>query len=322
MVKVPFTWRMLLRRGWVLLLGGLVGLGAGWGISRISVSASNAFQVSAVGADQTPYQSGRLALTYAQLLPEEPSVLDAVGGATHLSESYVRAHLTMSAQPATNIVFARFSANNAHVAYAALRALASSFGRATDAAGSRLRGTVTPLSEPVSTGGFSSTKALLLGVVAGLLAALSAILAVERRRPRVDELADLANILPYPVSRVSDRTLQSAVDVLARSSDRQTVELVTVEAVPRWSPRRRRLLAGDPLRAGLASVSVRADNTQPPSPNAACALLVRRGVPAIAVEESWRSIAVSGSPMLAAILVCREPFLRRSRGYGHGPRTA
>jgi hypothetical protein len=334
--KAPFTWRILIRRGWLLLLGGIIGISGGWAISRISVSASSAFQVSAIGADQTPYQAGRLALTYAQLLPQEPAVLDAVGRPTRLSEHYVHTHLSMTAQPATNIVFTRFSAGDVHVAFAGLRALTRAFGSATDSAGSKLHATIVPLSEPTEAGGFSHSKAILAGGCAGLLLALCLLLVFERRRPRVDDLRDLARLVPLPVSRVNERTLPGVIESLTRARTPDGIEFITVEPAGARGSQRRRLLAAIPARPDAQPTRKPTDalavgatpptsrdadaNPTPPGGVRARALLVRRGAPAIAVEEAWQSSLASGYPILTVLLVSRKP--PRWRGLGHGLRTA
>jgi hypothetical protein len=214
MVKAPLTWRMLLRRGWLVGLACLAGIGAGWALSRVSVSATSAFHVSVRGANQTPYQASRLALSYAQLLPQAPGLRALVARETGVSPSHVGAHLTMSAQPATAIVFARYSAPDAAAALAGMSALR----RVGDGAGSRLRATVAPLADPTTTTGFSRTRALALGAVGGLLIALALTLALERRWPRVDDLRDLAQIVPAPVSQADERALPAIVGRLAPSA--------------------------------------------------------------------------------------------------------
>ena len=210
----PLTWRVLLRRGWIALLAVALGAGAASAVGRVSVSASSAFRVIANGGHASPYQASRLARSYAQLLPEDPAVLWAVGRASGHSARYVHAHMTMSARVGTAVVFARYSADDAPAALAGLRALQRSFATALDGAGSPLRATVAPLADPGLARGFSRSRALVLGALGGLLAALALILTLERRSPRVDDLRDLAALVPLPVSRVSERALPDALAAL------------------------------------------------------------------------------------------------------------
>jgi hypothetical protein len=215
MVKATLTWRMLLRRGWLVALACLAGIGAGWALSRVSVSATSAFHVSVRGANQTPYQASRLALSYAQLLPQAPGLRALVARETGRSPGAVGAHLTMSAQPATAIVFARYSAPSTAAALAGMSAVTHALRRASDGAGSQLRATVAPLTDPTTTSGFSRSRALALGAAGGLLIALALALALERRWPRVDDLRDLAELVPAPVSQVDERALPAIVGRLA-----------------------------------------------------------------------------------------------------------
>jgi hypothetical protein len=231
-LTTPFTWRVVARRGWILALAVLVGALAGMAISRIGVSASSAFRVIAHDPRGTPYQSSRLARTYAQLLPENPAVLRAIGAVSGRSAREVRAHLAMSVRPATAIVFARYSSADARSAIAGLRALARAFAHADDGAGSRLRTTLTPLAEPRISRGFSRSRAVILGVLAGFLLGLALALALERRSPRVDDLRGLAEIVPLPVSRVSERSLPSALAALRGAGGSSARALVCPRGTP------------------------------------------------------------------------------------------
>jgi hypothetical protein len=200
MGRFPLTWRFLVRRGWMVLAGLVLGVAAAWAISGITISATSAMSVQTVGYYQPPYEEERLAMSYAQLLPEEPTVVRTISRATGLPGSYVRDHLTMSALRETNIMFARFSAESEGTAKAALDAFAAALKRGTDSAGTRLSDSVRPLTQPTVRSGFSRSRALLLGALAGLAIALSLALALERRLPRVDDRRDLARIVPVPVT--------------------------------------------------------------------------------------------------------------------------
>jgi hypothetical protein len=200
MPRFPITWRFLVRRGWMLVLGFALGLGAAYAISGITVSATSAMSVRTVGYYQPPYEGERLALSYAQLLPEEPTLVRAISKATGLSGSEVRDNLTMNALPETNIAFVRFTSDSEATAKAALEAFAAALERGTDSAGTRLSDSVRPLTQPTLRSGFSRSRALALGALAGFALALALALALERRRPRVDDRRDLARIVPVVVT--------------------------------------------------------------------------------------------------------------------------
>jgi hypothetical protein len=195
----PFTWRFLLRRGWLLAAGACLGLGAAWVVSGLTVSATNALTVQTVGFYQPPYEDDRLALTYARLLPEEAAVVDQVSAAVGQPRSYVSDHLTVEAIPKTNLLIARYSAGSRDAAKAGLEAFNQALRTSSDYAGTQLRESVQTLTEPEVRGGMSRLRALALGGLAGLGAALALALTLERRRPRVDNWRDLARILEVPI---------------------------------------------------------------------------------------------------------------------------
>jgi hypothetical protein len=300
LTEAPLTWPILLRRGWLFVLAVAAGVAVAWAVSGIAVSATSAFAVKAVGVDQTPYQSGRLALTYAQLLPEDPEVVGAIATAIDASHAEVRDHLTMSAQPETNVVFARYSAPSGDVAKRALVALARALHKRGDAAGSNLSATVTVLSEPTLDNGFSRKKGLLLGAVGGFLVALATVIAWERRTPRVDDLRGLAQILPLPLFQIGRGAVPRTLDAI-ESADGGPLEPVVVPAVPRGAN-------------ALLAAATRSERREPTAAGPGSrALLIERGAQAADVEASWRASAATGPAIVGAVLVTPESALRRRR---------
>jgi hypothetical protein len=208
--RSPFTWAFLRRRGPLLAAGFVVGVLAAYAISGLSISATCALSVETTGDYQPPYQQSRLALTYARLLPEDPEVIATTARYAGLSRDFVRDHLAMKAEPDTNIVYARFTAGDAGTATRGLEGVLVAMRTAEDAAGTPLRETMTQLTEPNAHTGVSRKRALAVGGLLGLVAALGLALAFDRRRPRVDELSDLAALVPLPVSEVRPDGLAAA----------------------------------------------------------------------------------------------------------------
>lgn len=280
MPEFPITWRFLTRRGWLLVLGLILGVGTAWALSGITVSATSSFSVRTIGRYQPPYQPDRLALTYAQLLPDEPVLIDAVSSATHLPAGYVRKHLTMTAVPETNILIARFSAGSGEVALAGLRGLAAAFESATDSTGASLRATVRPIGSPAVGGGMTRKRALLIGAVAGLLMAVSLALTLDRRRPRVDSPGDLARVVDVPISQVGRRSTPAVFHspvVLRKGESPKLIETASK-------------LSDRALGKGQKGV-----------------LVVARGTPVIEIEEALRSGEASGVAVAIAMFVNYKP---------------
>src|SRR4051794_20757235 len=172
---------MLVRRGWMLAGGLLLGLATAWFLSGLSASASSSFRVRTLEQIQSPYPEARLALTYSRLIPENPEIIAALARETGLSHGEVEEGLSMSTLPETNVLFARFTANDKETALIGLRALSEALPSTDDRAGTRLGRTVTPISDPVIAGGVSRNKTLLLRGLAGLMVAVSLALTPGRR---------------------------------------------------------------------------------------------------------------------------------------------
>ena len=287
----------------MLVLGLLAGLAIGAAIAGISVSAGSSFAVKQQAAHPTPYQDGRLALTYARLLPNDQSVLEAVGRATGLSPEDVRGDLRMSADPNTNIVFVRFSSGDLDTSLAAVRAFAAVVRTQNDATGTPLRASMHPVSLPNSGIGFSRKKGTALGGAVGLLIAFVIALACESRLPRVDDLEQLGTILPVAVSQVSWGYLPEALQRAAGLEEPDDIGWIAVGG-GRFARR---------AAAAAAATGLHADAKRQ-------ALLIRRGAPAVEVEEAWRSSLAAESVVAAAFLVPGElplPLPRRLPEAGH-----
>jgi hypothetical protein len=280
----PLTWRVLVRRGWLLALGTLAGIAAAAALASIAVSASASYAVRTLEPVQTPFEAAQLARTYARLIPQDPEVVAVVSDATGLSESEVRKALSVVAEPETSILFARFTAADRGTAEAGLRALTRALRTASDSAGSPLRRTVVRVSPPSLSGGFSRTKAIALGALTGFGIALVVALTLERRRPRVDRLQDLAVALPVPVSLVEPgfASLPSAEASLGDGDPFGRLDRVRA------------------VGAGGAGGGI--------------SLLVEQGAALAEVEEAWRASAASGAPVSGAFLINRGLRVRRPRG--------
>ncbi len=284
MPSFPITWRFVTRRGLLIVASTVLGLGTAWALSGIAVSATSAFSIRTIGPRQPPYQRDRLALTYAQLLPAEPALIGAVSRATDLPPAYVRGHLTMTAVPETSILKARFTAASGHTALAGLRGLAAGLESGTDAAGARLANTVRPLTSPTVGGGMSRARAMLIGLIAGLLVGLASALALERRYPRIDGRDALAQMLPIPISQVGRHTRRDAFPVPVA------------------------------LRRGEGARVIATDHAAPaemPTDGASGVLVVARGARVSDVEEALRSGATSGVSVARAIFLRRSPVSGR-----------
>lgn len=293
MAQSVFTWQVIARRGWMVVLGLFLGLAIGSTIGGISVSAGSSYAVKQQAPHPTPYQDGRLALTYARLLPNDTSVVAAVARATGLTPGDVRGDLRMSAEPNTNVVFVRFSSDNLGTSLAALRGFENVVRSQDDPTGTPLRQSMHQVSLPNGGIGFTRKRATLLGGAVGLLLAFVLALTCESRLPRVDDIEQLGKVLPVPVSQVSCRRLADALRAALRLGDRDGVGWAAVGG-PSFAAR------GD---AAAAEAGLRPEARRR-------ALLVRRGTPVVQVEEAWRDFEGAGIEVVGAFLVHRDPLLR------------
>jgi hypothetical protein len=288
----PITLRVLRRRAWLIALGALGGLAIALAISSAIVSATCAFTVRTTGPYQPPYQQERLTRTYARLLPEDPGIAAAAAANAGLSPGFVEDHLAMTAERETNIFYVRFTAGDAETATRGLEGVVEALRTGTDGVGTPLKKTVAPITRPTVNSGMSKKKAGALGLLIGFAAAVAIALALDRRRPRVDGLEDLAALLPLPVSQLRS-------DQLGRVSLLPGAGEAEVALLPVKGPRRSAV--GEPAAVPRKG----------PGP---CALLVEPGTPAVEVEEAFRSALAGGRRLIAALLVRkRPPWARRAK---------
>jgi hypothetical protein len=146
-----------------------------------------------------------------------------------------------------------------------------------------------PVSLPNSGIGFSRKRGTLLGGLAGMLIAFALALACESRLPRVDDLEQLGEILPVPISQVSWRFLPDALAGAARLDEPHRLSWAAVGSA-RFGERAGAVAA----EAGLSDGGRR------------CALLVRRGTPVVEVEEAWNGCQGAGTTVATAFLVHNE----------------
>lgn len=287
-MRFPLTWRFFVRRGWLLVAGVLIGVLVAGLIARSTVSSTAVYAVDTTGGYQPPYQQQRLALDYAQLIPQRRSVLEPIARAIGRSPEYVRARLHMVAEPETNILYARFSGPSEAISNEALRALPGALRHSSDAAGTSFAKTVRQINPPGRGGGMSRKRALLIGALGGFVLAFSLALGLERRHPRVDDLDDLAGFVSLPVSRISLRARPELEAATAASG----AGLVPLGAVP-------------------ALREARSTPEESPTP---WALVIRRGAAVADVEEVLARGMVGNRGVAAALLVSRRSIFSRATG--------
>lgn len=300
----------------MFIVAATIGAFSGHILAELSVSAGSTFQVGL--PQQTPYQSTRLALTYARLLPEKPEVLKAISAHTHMSEAEVHERLSMVALRGTAVLVAKLSAPTLATAVDGMTALGSALRLGTDSAGSRLTSTVTQLSPPAGTASqFSPKHALVLGAILALIICFVIVVAIERRIPRIDELCDLAELVPFPVARISwpyGRPFAGRRDAV--SGDGIGFELIPIGVGGRKSTEMIAKMAIDCRVVTFVSSATEFGAGTDESMHRA--LAVMRGAPVRKVEEALRAGVTAGRPITAALLVSRRWFAFRLKGSGGG----
>lgn len=159
----------------------------------------------------TARDASDLALTYAQLLPQDPTVVAAVAKVTHQSPSTVRKAMTVRAQPNTALMKISYSARSSSVALAGARAFADAVAGKKPVSPLIGAGTIAPVSLPApdDVSRASTTRALLTAGFIGCV--LGVVLALSRRRASrpITDSAALASALDCPVQE--DVTLSPRV---------------------------------------------------------------------------------------------------------------
>ena len=178
-----------------------------------------------------------LALTYAQLLPQDPKVVAAVAGVTHQTPSAVRKAMTVRAEPNTALMKIGYSARSSSVALAGTRAFADAVAGKKPVSPLIGAGTIDPVSLP-STNDVHRASTTLALLTAGFIGCvLGVVLALSRRRasPRITESSALAAALNCPVQedvtvspRVADLLMSRWSELSQSPSPR--VALLAVDA--------------------------------------------------------------------------------------------
>ncbi|HEY1854535.1 MAG TPA: hypothetical protein VGG40_08105 [Solirubrobacterales bacterium] len=301
MISTPLTLPFLRRRLWLILLGGVLGGAAALALAHLSVSATSAYSVRSRSNPPDPTQSTRLASTYAHLLPEEPALISAVAKSSGLSRSEIASGLTMIAEKRTNLVYARLVASDPAAARAGLLGLSQALRRNGDGAGASLADTVTALSNPTTSTGFSPRKALLLGVIGGLVLAFAVALALERRTRPLDRRDQLSALGAFPVVEVGWSHVAGTIARLS-SVGYDVSEVLVVGAGGR------RLTA---LSAALSRSQPDAEPVTEPAASRAEVVCVARGCPELSFRDALAAREGGSEPR--AVILASPRSARRGR---------
>jgi capsular polysaccharide biosynthesis protein len=241
--------RVLRRRAWVLPIA-VVGVALfaylAAGIRPNSSVAEAVLVVSSGASKGDPGDAGeaeKLAATYADLIPEDRSVLSHVSRRVQLPTSSVEDRLSVLVdQPPTALLRVQFEGTNRETAVAGADAAALAVsGNSRSAVIPPRAVSVVRSAHLIDDSSSSAASAVPIGVVLGLLLGVLLIFAFERADPRVDDVMTLAREAAAPASSLDIWNRDEVAAVLAwwqAYLGRSPARIALVPAVRRveWVP--------------------------------------------------------------------------------------
>lgn len=220
------------RRGWVVLLAALLAGVAGYAVVAAQPAVSTSRAVLVVPAAQEPDEGApppegflghpteahRLAATYAALLPQDESVLQATADAAGVLREQVSEAVAVEYVENTALieVFVEATDTQRSAAIAAAFASVATSDEPVTAAiapGSLQTVSVEPPEQtPAPSPALAAVAAAVLGAALGLIV----VVFWERSHPRVDTTADLSTLLRLPINASSALSGAGAASMLRR----------------------------------------------------------------------------------------------------------
>ncbi len=195
----------LLRRWWVMVAAVLGVVAIALIVAKPAPVTYTAEAVLLVRSGATESQPGsaneanRLAVTYAELVPQDTEVINAVGASLGASRTDVVEGITAKNDDNTSILRVRYTAKSSQTAIAGARAIAASMVGANPIA-TNFRGVALSNLPDRATKNTPNDTTLPTAMLIGLLLGALLIIAIERSRGRIDAVEDLERELPCPVS--------------------------------------------------------------------------------------------------------------------------
>lgn len=195
----------LLRRWWVMVAAVLGVVAIALIVARPAPVTYTAESVLLVRSGATESQPGsaneanRLAVTYAELVPQDTEIINAVGSSLGISRDAAKDGISAKNDDNTSILRVRFTGKDANVAVAGSRAIAAAMVGANPVA-TNFRGVALSNLPDTATRNKPNDTTLPTAMLLGVLLGALLIIAVERSRGRIDAVDDLERELGCPVT--------------------------------------------------------------------------------------------------------------------------
>jgi capsular polysaccharide biosynthesis protein len=171
-----------------------------------------------------PSDAGHLATTYAAIIPADDKLLLAASHAIGLPVSQVASDLSVVNEQNTSLLQIGFKASSSHDANAGARAVAKLVSGPNPVARGIIPSSiqdvslpaVIPSDTPVSSGGGSSKKPIVIGGVIGLLLGIVLLVGWERSDPRISDARGLSSVLGCPATPADRLSPDAAYALLER----------------------------------------------------------------------------------------------------------
>lgn len=160
-------------------------------------------------------EANRLAVTYAQLIPQDTQVLDRVARTLGMGKREVERHLTVVNDPNTSILRVRFTADDGQVAINGARTVADALAGATPASANFNGVGLSRLPESAEHHG-GAGAAIPVGILFGIGLGFGLLVLWERAAGRIEHVEDVRQLVRVPVSALDELSTEGLHAVLER----------------------------------------------------------------------------------------------------------
>lgn len=230
------------RRGWVVVVVTILVVAVAVAVagSRPAKYSANSILLVNPGATATNPGSAQdaqaLAATYAELIPNDQSILNSVSSETGLSPATIKSGTAVTVINGTSLLEIKFTNSSAATVALVVNDMSQAISKAKPVTASIPSGAITIIqgSGAVTGGTLAKSEIVLIGLILGILLGVIVVITWERADPRFDKPEQLTTQLGLPARALGSLNTESATALVERwkeLADREEPTIALVSAV-------------------------------------------------------------------------------------------
>ena len=230
------------RRGWVVVVVTILVVAVAVAIagSRPAKYSANSILLVNPGATATTPGSAQdaqaLAATYAELIPNDQSILNAVSSETGLSPAIIKAGTAVTVINGTSLLEIKFTNSSAATVPLVVNDMSQAITKTKPVTTSIPSGAFATIqgSGAITGGALAKSEIVLIGLILGILLGVIVVITWERADPRFDKPEQLTTQLGLPARALGSLNTESATALVERwkeLADREEPTIALVSAV-------------------------------------------------------------------------------------------